>query len=151
MKGVIPLLAAAILARVPSALPSRSTGETMRLDIRRAVLEHLVKTKCQHRTCIAAVRGKSADAALIGVLAKLGRVERLQAGDLTVRNGATGAFRRASATVLDVQSERLGDSGTARVVVSELSTLIGRRNCLYLVRKARGEWSVDDAETTCSS
>lgn len=152
MKTATLLLATALATQMSSAsTPAPAMGSAQVQEIQRTLLVHLVTTRCQKRTCVPTVRERSIDSKLLASLAKKGSVAPLRPGDFLVKDGATGAFRRINATILDLGDVQPVDSSTARVVVHELSTALSRKNCIYIVRRVSGAWAVDDGEAICSS
>lgn len=147
------LLLATVLATQmpPAGTPAPALGSAQVQEIQRTLLVHLVTTRCQKRTCVPTVRERSVDPEFLTSLAKKGSVSPLRPGDFLVKDGATGAFRRLGATILDLGDVQSVDTATAKIVVHEISTVLSRKNCIYLVRRKSSGWAVDDDEAICSS
>ena len=152
MKTVTVLLAIALATQKPPAsTPAPALNSAEVREIQRTLLVHLVTTRCQKRTCVPTIRERSIDLKFLSSLSKMGSVTPLRPGDFLVKDGAAGAFRRISATILDLGDAHSVGTSTAKIVVHEISTVLSRRNCIYVVRRKSSGWVVDDDEAICSS
>ena len=70
--------------------------------------------------------------------------------DLIVEDGATHAFSKKGAQVLDVRQVTLTNEKQAIVDVQLRATTMDAKVCRYLLTRAAKEWRVSEKDTGCT-
>jgi len=120
-------------------------------SIHEVVLRDVVRTRCQVMLCLLSVEKKPVGEALLRSLGGVGRVDVAAADDYDFENGATKAFARRKALIVDITGVKLRGHSEAAVEVSIYATALDASLCRYRAQRRQAtEWVVDKGATRCT-
>jgi hypothetical protein len=133
------------------ALAATSSGTTKReQSVYEAVFRSAIQDHCQVIPCVVSVHRRAVTESLMRKLESSGRVYRLADDDFVTENGATRAFSKRGAQILDVRRVRFLSGKDAQVDISIEATAMGASMCrLYLALRS-GAWVVLENKTECT-
>jgi len=101
--------------------------------------------------CVVTAGGKNVSARVRELLSRDARVQPSEAGDFDFEDGATGAFRRRLALIVDVTSLATTSATQVSVRLAILASGLSSRECDGLVlRVGDGHWEMDHKGIRCT-